>query len=620
MNIYREKKNGVSDMQTNIRDKKYDYIKGLLIFSVVLGHVLVPVRSALFNDFKTDPLFMGIYSFHMPLFAFLSGYFASKSIQKKFKFCFIDNCIRLLVPIFSYLLVSFVFTLIFDRNLDSLYKVDDSFSVKKLFHFITGAWYLWCIFFLVEMGNCTFIISRKNLKLTFCILGLVAVILNVFYKWIPAKDLQIPRQLIFFLVGLIYRNYKKRIDRYAKYIFFFSVVGYVLFIRRYVLWQNYYYENFMFAFSVPFFFILFGYLYIKTYTSISSVICFLGQNTLGIYMLHFYFLKMIKPVCIDSLPVSYLIGIGVSMGITALCLALCKVFRMNKNLKLLLLGERTKQEPITYPKNIKLAVCALARDCAKRLENNIQALEKLEKFFDVDYFIVENNSRDNTRTILKNWASKNHRVHLHLFDLTENELKENRILRLANCRNIYLEMVKNSYKPYNLLMMVDIDVSRIDIESVLESIKTVPDDYVGLFSNGRWFYNFAGIRIPTNYNDLYALEFSVENNLSNVELLCKLNKEFKKNRFVKCTSAFGGIGIYKYEFIKNLSYEFVIDPLRDVPYCEHKLFNNALLSIGNLYIDKKMAVLYEPISLKTFLKYVLVPVNLRKKITRNGLK
>ena len=71
MNIYREKKNGVSDMQTNIRDKKYDYIKGLLIFSVVLGHVLVPVRSALFNDFKTDPLFMGIYSFHMPLFAFL---------------------------------------------------------------------------------------------------------------------------------------------------------------------------------------------------------------------------------------------------------------------------------------------------------------------------------------------------------------------------------------------------------------------------------------------------------------------------------------------------------------------------------------------------------------------
>lgn len=264
----------------------------------------------------------------------------------------------------------------------------------------------------------------------------------------------------------------------------------------------------------------------------------------------------------------------------------------------------------------KVAVCALARDCAKRLSNNITQLEKLAEKFDIEFFVVENNSKDETRIILQEWANRNSKVHLNLFDLTEEELKQNRILRLANCRNMYMDMVRKSEVLFDFLMMVDIDVSYIDIESVIKSIDDVPSDFVGLFSNGRWFFQFLNKKIATNYNDLYALEFSVENKDTNIELLSILKESFKKNRFITCTSAFGGIGIYKYEYIKDLTYSYTMDNYRNKPYCEHKLFNNELLKVGKLYIDKEMEVLYEPISFLTYLKYLLIPLFIRKLFDR----
>ena len=60
------------------RDHRFDNIKVLLIFLVVFGHLLELIADKTFSH----DLYLVIYSFHMPAFVFVSGYFARWSPKK----------------------------------------------------------------------------------------------------------------------------------------------------------------------------------------------------------------------------------------------------------------------------------------------------------------------------------------------------------------------------------------------------------------------------------------------------------------------------------------------------------------------------------------------------------
>lgn len=60
------------------RDHRFDNIKALLIFLVVFGHLLELIADKTFSH----ELYLVIYSFHMPAFVFVSGYFARYSPKK----------------------------------------------------------------------------------------------------------------------------------------------------------------------------------------------------------------------------------------------------------------------------------------------------------------------------------------------------------------------------------------------------------------------------------------------------------------------------------------------------------------------------------------------------------
>lgn len=64
------------------RDYFFDNIKGFLIILVVFGHA---IRYLAFKRNSTVllGLFMLIYSFHMPLFIFISGFFSKKTNSSK---------------------------------------------------------------------------------------------------------------------------------------------------------------------------------------------------------------------------------------------------------------------------------------------------------------------------------------------------------------------------------------------------------------------------------------------------------------------------------------------------------------------------------------------------------
>ncbi len=76
------------------RDRSLDLLKAFAIYLVIWGHAIMHFRP----NFEESVSFNVIYSFHMPLFMMLSGYFATSSIRLGIKEFFAKKFRQLLLP------------------------------------------------------------------------------------------------------------------------------------------------------------------------------------------------------------------------------------------------------------------------------------------------------------------------------------------------------------------------------------------------------------------------------------------------------------------------------------------------------------------------------------------
>ena len=139
-------------MSMNKRISYFDNFKFILIFFVVLGHFLAPLRNAISG---VKFIYMFIYIFHIPLFIFILGFFSKSLVQDgKLK----NN------KIFNYLLLYIIMQGV-------LYFIkDNSFTILFPQH---GLWYLQCIIiWSILLPTLNKIKAKVLLPLTF-ILGIV---------------------------------------------------------------------------------------------------------------------------------------------------------------------------------------------------------------------------------------------------------------------------------------------------------------------------------------------------------------------------------------------------------------------------------------------------------------
>jgi len=81
------------------RNSYIDFIKGIVITFVVLGHCIQSIEYNGSNAFYADNLFKYIYIFHMPILIAISGYYSYNSINKRTLFNFIKTRFyQLLIP------------------------------------------------------------------------------------------------------------------------------------------------------------------------------------------------------------------------------------------------------------------------------------------------------------------------------------------------------------------------------------------------------------------------------------------------------------------------------------------------------------------------------------------
>lgn len=295
------------------RDYKMDNFRLLLIFLVLMGHFM-----ELFKGELTSSLYKIIYSFHMPAFLFLTGFFA-RFDRRKIVF-------QLIYP---YILFQIIY-----QAFDALvYKEKDTFTIK----FGTPYWLLWYLlitifcYLLLPLFDSKNKSSRTTIVITSIILALLSGFdtslgyygsLARFFSFLP-----------FFVVGY-YASHTEKKQKHP--LWFALLLGVLLITASYyvislpeitkdVLYGSYSYKKAEYNAYIKLFLLLLGFAWIAFLLFIIPnkkipLLSVLGQNTLSVFLLHGFLVRLAKKHKIFCYSEAENLLYAVILSVTIICL------------------------------------------------------------------------------------------------------------------------------------------------------------------------------------------------------------------------------------------------------------------------------------------------------------
>jgi hypothetical protein len=226
-------------------------------------------------------------------------------------------------------------------------------------------------------------------------------------------------------------------------------------------------------------------------------------------------------------------------------------------------------------KNISIAFVGIIRDVGPYLDNVLKNAEETEKYFkEVSYFLYENDSKDNTVEILKNWkASKKN------FDYVSEKMNEKlpisfgahalkRFVKMATLRNKYINWIRSLPKKPDYIVVVDWDLRvGFDVNGFLANF--AHDDWDAVGANGvdkaypfSWYYD------PLAYQDIDNKRVRGHSVRPYPEYCDYPDFDPTIAKMIPVKSTFGGMVIYKTPLFLEHDYG-PEDPLD----CEHIMFH-----------------------------------------------
>ncbi|WP_428909803.1 acyltransferase family protein [Niallia sp. Krafla_26] len=289
----------------NHRDNTLDIAKGIAIFLVVFGHILQYTVVPTGIDFFKNPLFEVIYSFHMPLFMFVSGYLSTFSLQRRsLKDNFKIKTNGILIPYILWTIILVLITLLLKHII-----VGETINVIGFLKMLVAnlivypnIWFLYVLFLFYCILYFTIYMEKK--------IGVFSYIISAFFIiLIPFKIYfgiyYIQFFYLFFLAGYLINCYKLKYNirsvnkKFAKFIILLLI--YLLLMSQWGK-SDYIYVNLMkissdnllleilriiYRFLVAFvgiFLVLFISNFISRF-NISSILKKMGTYSLDIYMI-----------------------------------------------------------------------------------------------------------------------------------------------------------------------------------------------------------------------------------------------------------------------------------------------------------------------------------------------
>ncbi|MEJ7692343.1 hypothetical protein [Daejeonella sp.] len=275
--------------------------------------------------------------------------------------------------------------------------------------------------------------------------------------------------------------------------------------------------------------------------------------------------------------------------------------------------------------NKNIVIAALARDCENSLRNNIPLIEELRTHLVwSSVIVVENDSVDGTKGLLNDWKTNYSNVTIISTDYGTKTIPNKgdvpgdpwtsyqRIDKMVSFRNSYLDHIKDLDHPVDFVIIIDIDVIQISLTGLIDVINSFNNKTGAIFANG-----ISVKKTPLGQSEIYydtfaVWEYPLENEFSHspasqAATFKSINKNLQKTPFYSVISAFGGVGVYSYNAIKDLRYKTVLNPLNQLEaICEHIPFNQEIIKRGfNNYIARDFRVVYQRHNWVLILKLVL---------------
>lgn len=199
------------------RDTYFDSLKFVLILLVIFGHC---IESSIDTSLSLKAIYETIYTFHMPLFIFISGYFSKNTNPQKIIF-----------SIFKLLEVFLIIGLIW--YLYGVIRYGYSTMPSFFFLFIKPKWALWYLLSLCfwKIFSCI-LLSHLNHKLLFAL----SIIICLSIGFIPqiGLDYSLSRTFVFYpffvLGNLINQDLIENIRKHNKVFAMLSIIGIFIFM------------------------------------------------------------------------------------------------------------------------------------------------------------------------------------------------------------------------------------------------------------------------------------------------------------------------------------------------------------------------------------------------------
>ena len=291
-----------------------DVLRGAAVILVIFGHSL----QSSFVEYPKLPLYHLIYSIHVPLFVFVSGYLYRFQLKKKINNFITNRFIRLFIP---YLIWMSVIALV----------LRDALVTSNILHFFARGillpqtpWFLYILFFSFCV---TFIILKSKSRAIYLVFILIVLIINMLKtKFINNEYmLSISSILHYSLIqfcGFLFEKFRKTAYKFS------ILISSVLFVSVYFL-NNFEFLNL--SYFYPFKLLTtFSLIYISFYAVVNhkllsknKYLVWCGQHALQLYVVHYLFIVFIpyKNSSLIVLLISFI-------AITGASVLLIKLFEM----------------------------------------------------------------------------------------------------------------------------------------------------------------------------------------------------------------------------------------------------------------------------------------------------
>jgi len=236
---------------------------------------------------------------------------------------------------------------------------------------------------------------------------------------------------------------------------------------------------------------------------------------------------------------------------------------------------------------MNISVIGLWRNSEKHIEKTLSSLENLIVLGNISFYFYENDSTDNTLSLLRHWIKDkngclfNENINAPFFGSVTNI---ERLILLSYYRNKARELSLNTDSEYTLLIDTDVLFNNSHVIELVKTIKDtnaamvvantrqkeIPDLMYGVSSDS--FYDVSPFRDYYNNNGLYFTDcpfiLEADRNL------------WKKNQPVKINSGFSGFSLIKTTILKKSN--VIWSTCGNI---EHVNFCSEVRSHGEIYIS-----------------------------------